>query len=78
METTPDTRIRWEELAGRTSNGLEVTLPWQPDHDDVQGRGLGVASGRSLGKREAQTERLANPCPPRPSRSPQANCRGPT
>jgi hypothetical protein len=35
MEPKADTAARWEELARRTSNGLEVTLLWQREHDDV-------------------------------------------
>ena len=38
MEPKPDRTTRWEELASRTSNGLEVTLLWQRDHDDVHVR----------------------------------------
>jgi hypothetical protein len=34
MEPKPDRTICWEELASRTSNGLEVTLLWQRDHQD--------------------------------------------
>jgi len=38
MEPTVDKITRWEELASRTSNGLEVTLLWQRDHDNVHVR----------------------------------------
>jgi hypothetical protein len=38
MEPKPDRAIRWKELASRTSNGLEVTLLWQRDHDNVHVR----------------------------------------
>jgi hypothetical protein len=38
MEPKPDGTTRWEELASRTSNGLEVTLLWQRNHDNVHVR----------------------------------------
>ena len=38
MEPKPDTTSRWEELASRTSNGLEVTLLWRRDHNNVHVR----------------------------------------
>jgi hypothetical protein len=38
MEPDPDRTTRWEELASRTSNGLEVTLLWQPDEGSVHVR----------------------------------------
>jgi hypothetical protein len=38
MEPRPDRTNRWEELASRTSNGLEVTLLWRRDHDNVHVR----------------------------------------
>jgi hypothetical protein len=38
MEPKRDRAIRWKELASRTSNGLEVTLLWQRDDDDVHVR----------------------------------------
>jgi hypothetical protein len=38
MKPTVDKITRWEELASRTSNGLEVTLLWQRDHDNVHVR----------------------------------------
>jgi hypothetical protein len=38
MEPRPDRTARWEELASRTSNGLQVTLLWQRDRNDVHVR----------------------------------------
>jgi hypothetical protein len=38
MEPRRDTTTGWEELASRTSNGLEVTLLWQRDHANVHVR----------------------------------------
>jgi hypothetical protein len=38
MEPQPDLTAQWEELASRTSNGLEVTLLWQRDHNNVHVR----------------------------------------
>ena len=38
MEAAPDRTTHWKELASRTSDGLEVTLLWQRDRDDVHVR----------------------------------------
>lgn len=38
MHTGPDMTASWEELASRTSSGLEVTLLWQRDRKDVNVR----------------------------------------
>jgi hypothetical protein len=38
MEQRPDRIAGWEELARRTSNGVEVTLFWQRGHEDVHVR----------------------------------------
>jgi hypothetical protein len=38
MDARPDMTASWEELASRTSNGLEVTLLWQRDRKDVNVR----------------------------------------
>jgi hypothetical protein len=38
MDPRPHRTKRWEELASRTSNGLEVTLLWQRDEGNVHVR----------------------------------------
>jgi hypothetical protein len=38
MESEPHRIACWEELASRTSNGLDVTLLWLRDHNDVHVR----------------------------------------
>jgi hypothetical protein len=48
MEPEPDTTSRWEELASRTSNGLEVTLLWQRDNDDVHLRVIDVRTDEAF------------------------------
>jgi hypothetical protein len=35
MDARPDMTASWEELASRTTGGLEVTLLWQRDRKDV-------------------------------------------
>jgi len=38
MEPAPERTTRWMELASRTSDGVEVTLLWERDQDNVQVR----------------------------------------
>jgi hypothetical protein len=38
MDPRLDMTANWEELASRTSSGLEVTLLWQRDRKDVNVR----------------------------------------
>lgn len=38
MDPRMDMSASWEELASRTSSGLEVTLLWQRDRTDVNVR----------------------------------------
>ena len=44
MDARPDMTASWEELASRSSSGLEVTLLWQRDRKDVNVR---VIDGRT-------------------------------
>ena len=48
MEPRPDRIASWEELARRTSNGVEVTLFWQRDHDDVHVRVIDAGTGEAF------------------------------
>jgi hypothetical protein len=42
MDPRPDMTACWEELASRTSSGLEVTLLWQRDQKNVHVRVIDV------------------------------------